>query len=588
MGEKTSSPTQAIGLGDSTAWSPVAFLVTIIVSTATYGFGNPAAVIINPLITLGTNAAVTATIFGLAAGVVRLVGDRLPRRAVAWVVLGVVAVLSAARGVALWAVMGAVGVDGLPEVWVSALVSVSVFGLGFVLSVLVVAWVGRWRTNQARVRELAEQRRALRAFVDRSIASHTAELTKRVRDSLGPQLDALRSQNTHPTPGSLINMVTAVVRPLSHQLHQEFPDVTLPPVKTALVSAKDFIHLAVTGTPFAPVVTGALFSLGLAPRNLSEGVSLGAVVWTVGIGVAVGVGVWLLNLASARFFTRLTFPLHTAILVVLLISLGLLISHLPALFDPEEGSSPEYYLAGPVATVLFAVLVGGVTNARKYFRWQESQLTSLERQIAHEMAAARGVLWARNHTLATILHGPLQSTINAAAIRLARATSPKQAEAVTDGLAADVEQILHSLHSPTAIHSDLVATIANIQATWEDITDITWSVDDRVVAMVRGTPVEQAISDCVVEATYNAIKHQSPKKIFVTLATPTPEEIVLTVTHHGVIGSPVSGGLGTRILDYLTLDHSLTEKDGVVEFRGVFAVPTPTDSDVSFATNTAQ
>ena len=583
MANTTMSPASPVSLADHKVWSLSTLVAVVAVSTVIFGVGNAGVVAHSPLATLGANAALTAAIFGLAALFARLTSQRVARRLATALVLVVIGVLAAGRGAVLWFVMRASGIDNGSGVVESALISVAVFGTGFVLTVLAVAGVSKWRSLQTRLQHIGQQREGVQAFVQESIASHTNDVTRQLREQLHPQLDALQSDHSAGDLETLNQMIRSVVRPLSHALHREFPAVSLPPVTTVLVSAKEFLRLAIKGTPFAPILTGALFSLALSPRNLVGDLTLGAVLWTVGVGAAVGVGVWLITLLSQHFFTPLSLGIHTASLVGLLSVLGLAVAHLPALFDPEAGSPSEYYVVGPVATVLMAVLVGGVVNARRYLRWQEAQLSALDDELSRELSQARAVLWRRNQALATILHGSLQSTINSAAIKFARAENEEQAAGITGELANHIEQILRSLDSPDPATTTLTDTIANISATWEDITDISWQVEDGLVAMVVGTAVDQAIADCLVEAVYNAIKHQSPEKIAVTLSAPTPHEITLTVTHPGQIHGPLVPGLGTRILDYLTLRHSLIEKDGVVEFRGIFSSPTPHQSPVPAA-----
>lgn len=567
------SPATPMSVADYRVWSPGALAAVVAVSSVVFAGGNSDAVAHSPLATLGSNFVLTAAIFGLVAGFARLIDRRFLSFVSIAMVMFLVAVLAAGRGVALWGVMRAVGIDNGSNASEMAIVSVAVFGAGFLLTVLAVNGVTQWRRLQARVRQRDQQRRELRVFLAESISSHTDNITQQLRHHLQSQFATLRSSDSTLRSEVLSATVRAVVRPMAQAVHREFPTVVLPPVATVLVSAKEFFRLTIRGTPFAPLITGALFSLGLSPRNLADGVSLNAVLWTVVVGAVVTSGVWLVNVISKHLLRPLSLAVHATSLFGLLTILGLGIAHLPALADPQAGSPTEYYLVGPIATVLMAVLVGGVVNAKRYLQSQEKQLLALNDDLNRELSQARAVLWRRNQTLATILHGSLQSLMNAAAIRLAHARSDDAASEIIDELAGEVDAIIHSLGSPNLASSNLDDTIANITATWEDIAHITWQVEDEIVELVSGTPTEQAIADCLIEAVYNGIKHQSPERISVTLITSPPDQIILSVTHPGRITDPVSPGLGTEIFDYLTMSHSLTEKDGFVEFRGVFARP---------------
>lgn len=565
------------GSADNTLWSGPAAVTVLIVSTLAYGFGNADAVAHSPLWTLGANAAITAGVFAALAGLDRIIGGRLPAQAHTTVLLVGVIALSGARGALLFLTNTAIGFSGGNALGQTIATSVFVFGLGVILSVLAVSWVGQWRTLQARIRQLSQQRQDLQSFVADTVAAHTSEIASQVRDRLQPQISGLGLQDASSAQDTLKTLVTAVVKPVSTSLHNDFPSVTIPPARTVFVSATEFFRQAIRGRPFRPLITGALFVIGLAPANLSEGVTVAALLWTVGIGAVVTVGTWLINLLSATALRQLSLPIHALILIVSLGLVGLLIGHLPAALGEEGDAQASYYLTGPVATILLAMLVGGVANGRQYFRQEQDRLKRLKRDLSHELARARSLQWQRNQTLATILHGSLQSVLNATAIRLARATSAEEAQSVTRELVVEVDTILETLRSPDQHATDLATTISRITDTWEDIAQISWQINDQLVAAVSGHPVSHAISDCLIETVYNAIKHQAPKTIDVSLDSGDSDNIVLTVTHPGVLAEERPAGLGTKILDYLTLQHRLRQRGDIVEFVGEFASPVRND-----------
>jgi signal transduction histidine kinase len=554
-------------------WSLQALAATVVVSTLTFGFGNIDLVSHSPLVSLAVNAAITVLVFVVMA----LLATALPRTmsrklATAIVLVGLVA-LSAGRGAVLAFTIVATGLSNTAPVTDKVLASVFVFGPAVILSVLVIAWADRWRHQQARIRELITQREQLEQFVADSVSAHTAEVATIVEQNLQPQVLALPSMNSVSAQKTLGDLVNAVVKPLSKQLYDDFPAVNVPETKSVFVSAREFIHQSLMGRPFRPLINGAFFVIGLAPRNLSESVTVGAVVWPVAIGVVVAVGTWLANIMSARYLRQLPSAVHFLLLLLLLGVIGVVVALMPALLGANDPDQASYFLTAPVATILIAVLVGGVANARGYFLLEQAKLADLEKELARDTARARSLQWQRNRTLAAILHGSLQSALNACTIRLARAKDAGEAQAVARELSLDIDKVFKALRSPEAHSIDLQTTMLRITDTWEGVADIQWRVDKNVLSTVSGHPVSHAISDCLVETVYNAIKHQAPDHLDVTLEFGDDDVITLIVNHPGTLPTDRSEGLGTRILDYLTFRHDLTERDGIVEFRGVFLAP---------------
>lgn len=91
---------------------------------------------------------------------------------------------------------------------------------------------------------------------------------------------------------------------------------------------------------------------------------------------------------------------------------------------------------------------------------------------------------------------------------------------------------------------------------------------------MAGHPVATALADVIVETVYNAVKHASPEWIDINLEVANTGYIRLTVSHPGHLDGPRSDGLGSRVLDYLTLRHTLAENEGIVTFEGFFSAPT--------------
>lgn len=558
-------------LGKPHTWSKSALAVSLVVSTVVFVFGNVTVAIQHPVVTVGTNTVLTLTVFVLARLVASAVAGRRQASVAGVVTLFSLVALSAGRGAALHGVAVFLDVPGEQSVWMRMVVSVTVFLPGILLSVLVVASVRQWRADEARISELTEQLVDTRRSISATIEAHTREVGEQVKAHLEPRLAAMATQGPQEVKEALREMVTTVVKPLSNTLHHSFPTITLPPPRTVSVAVRQFFKFALGKTPLAPILTGIIFGLTLLPRFVSAGPLTTALAWAVVVSVVMALGAWAINLLSEAFLRQLALTIHASIVLFLLVGLGLGIALLAELSPLTDLGFDNLYVVGPAATVTLATLLWGVVGARRYFAHQSHQVASLKAELEREIARGRQVQWQKNRVLANVLHGSLQAALNAGAIRISRATTEDEQAAVICELSADVTQILADIQNPRSETVSLQQTILRMTDTWEDITDIHWHIEENLTTHVAGQPVEQALSDVLVETVFNAIKHQSPKTIDVTMGKIAPGEIRLLVSHPGQLAATITPGLGTRTIEYVTVRHSLTESHGQVVFEGVFA-----------------
>jgi hypothetical protein len=559
-------------LGTPRTWSIAALVVSTVVSTIVFAFGNIGVVQDSPLVTLGVNSLITAVLFGLLRLSAKLVSPRLSAGAAGGVVLALLLVGAGLRGAILQGLLVATGLDQSQTVWMRAVVSITVFAPGVVLSVLVVESIRRWRADEARIRQLTEQRESTMASVRGAIDTHADELSTWLSATLEPKLHQVATSSAEEARSVLQDMVTQIVKPVSASLHNSLPEVTPPTPRTATVAIGEFVALALRGTPLAPLLTSSIFTFTLLPRTLATGPGEGLLLAGALAGTVL-LGTGAINLLSRKLWSRVPVGVHLALMTVGLIGLGLTVAGVSQVISPSTLGFDDIYLVGAAAVTTLAFLLGGVVNARRYFAQQSARVVELSQELEGELTRARELLWQRNRALGNLLHGSLQAALNAASVRMARAKDKEELLSIREELATEVSTLLVGMREANTPGADLRVAIERITDTWEGITELNWSVEEKVLDTTAGHPVATAIGDTLVETVFNAIKHQSPDHVDILLDQNSPAEIRLTVVHPGTLSGKRIAGLGSTALDYLTLRHSLTEKAGVVTFEGFFPSP---------------
>lgn len=560
-------------LGAPSTWSLPALVVSTVVSTIVFAFGNTVVVEGDPALTLGVNTLVTVGLFGLLRLCAGWVAGRTSTGMAGNVVLTALVAGAGLRGVILQAILVGTGLDTSQTLLMRAVVSITVFAPGVVLSVLVVESIRRWRADEARIRDLHEQRESTMASVRQAIDSHSDEISRWLRGQLEPKLKVVAASSPEDARHTLQEMVTQIVKPVSASLHNSLPRVTPPVPRTATVAFGEFVALALRGAPLAPVLTAVIFTFTLLPRTLTTGSVWGSLALVTALATAVLLGTGGINLLSKRLWGRVPLGIHALFVMAGLVGLGLAVAGLSQLISDSTLGFDDVYFVGPAAVTTLAVLLGGVVNARRYFAQQSIRVAELSVELDRELTRARELLWQKNRTLGNMLHGSLQSALNAASVRMAQTNNPKELDSIREGLTREVSDLLMAMGKSGPEGGDLRVTIERINDTWEGISELRWSVDHTVLDTTAGLPVATAMGDALVETVFNAIKHQSPDHIDITLDYSFPTEIRLLVAHPGFLPTSRSAGLGSTALDYLTLRHSLTERAGVVTFEGFFPSP---------------
>ena len=560
-------------LGAPSTWSLPALVVSTVVSTIVFAFGNTAVVEGNPVLTLGVNTLVTAGLFGLLRLASGWVVVRTSSGVAGAVVLGALVAGAGLRGVILHTVLVGTGLDTSQTLLMRAVVSITVFAPGVVLSVLVVEAIRRWRADEARIRELTEQRESTMASVRRAVDSHSEEISTWLRSQLEPKLQLVATSSPEDARHTLQEMVTRIVKPVSTSLHNSLPRVTPPAPRTATVAFGEFVALALRGAPLAPILTAVIFAFTLLPRTLTTGSAGESLALVAALATAVLLGTGGINLLSKKLWGRVPLGIQVLFVMVGLVGLGLAVAGLAQVISDSTLGFDDVYAVGAAAVTTLAVLLGGVVNARRYFAEQSIRVAELSVELDREITRARELLWQRNRALGNLLHGSLQSALNAASVRMAQTKDPRELDSIREGLTQEVSELLMGMRELGPKGGDLRVTIERINDTWEGISELRWSVDEKVLVTTVGQPVATAIGDALVETVFNAIKHQSPDHIEITLDYSSPTEIRLLVAHPGFLPTSRSAGLGSTALDYLTLRHSLTEKAGIVTFEGFFPSP---------------
>lgn len=486
-----------------------------------------------------------------------------------WLLVAALAVLAPLRSVALFGV--ADGGEVAPHILVNSAVLVALVVLGATVLADSVRQEVR-RVNM--IAALDEADAAVRDRVDGLLAQQRELIEGEVKDAMQPGIEQLAQLPGPTAVAELRQIAHDVVRPLSHDLLASPPAIASPPVR-----AQDYrldLRLLVGDATAAGRLPSAelalcLFALpvafylafGDAGLPLSRAVVSSLVLW----GSAV-----LLNSLSAGSIARLAAVPRALAVTAELVALGLVQSLLgiAVLFDPQH--SQRGALVAPALTVVVGWVI---LIARSVGRTHDATIAgvaSAQARLDWQVAHANARLSALRGALARQLHGPVQVSLNAGAIRLDRATAAGEdhmsadlAQTVADSV---VEAVAGLAEVPEIVRDPRMA-LDRVRVTWEGLCQVTLEDSNGLLDDITTDPAcASAVADIITESCSDAVRHGRAEHVSMALARPLDDVVRITVTDDGTGGLGGSGGysgspgLGSAFLDAVTLAWSRTTGAG--------------------------
>lgn len=403
-------------------------------------------------------------------------------------------------------------------------------------------------------REIVETETALRADIAADSDGTVAEVKRRLQ----AELDSLRATNGSDFVRDLQRLASDVVRPMSHLLAVAFPANLPAPDAAVSPSPRSTRTLAFEfwQPPFRPVASAAFMALLLTTAAIGVfGVERGLPLTMVAVGCIVVVS----GLANALLGRLLPLWRRTARVIAVAVTsliVGFMSSTASSIFVPPSQDVGIYIGGGGVYIAAVVLFFAGYTDARRQQAEAERELRESRSLLERQLVRLRQTQWVRRQRLAQALHGPLQSAVTSATLRLSAALERHE---VDGALLAQVRAELLG-HLDVVSASDESApsfelALERTRRVWGDLCSIELHAEAAARRQVERDPLVAAVLiDVVTEAVSNAVRHGRATHVTIALEAHEPDLLVLTVRDdgEGPAGAPGSG-LGERILQECTL-----------------------------------
>lgn len=405
------------------------------------------------------------------------------------------------------------------------------------------AWTAERDTKLRRLRDLRSSSSVFLESLRRQQRSLLLRELTRLRDEIPTRaFDDLESAIRHST--------FEVLRPMSHDLaksaHSKIPDSpAVPP------DLREFLVDAISRRPVRPFALSILSSVPPAFAVLFEASLDRAILHIVLSLVSLIIGAALLMRVVQRV---------SAVPTRLIIgTVGLLLLSLcPAAVAFIVLESP---IAGRVATTsVFSVLVFGLLvpvlgAGRHAYSLEKRDRLSIDDAIEHETALLRQRDHLEREELSRIIHGRVQSTLLACALRLSAIETSNDRDLDEHALRTWLNETLQLLIDRVRVPArteELPAGISAFVSLWKGSCSI--EVDVRRVTQRRlSETTRSAIFTILEEVCTNAIRHGGARSIRCRVDSTTRDTVTVEIVSDSKESEvPSARGLGSALLDDLT------------------------------------
>jgi signal transduction histidine kinase len=413
-----------------------------------------------------------------------------------------------------------------------------------------------------------EQRLEIQQIVNESIEPAVLEISENLKS-----VSAQDSVRLNASAKKISELIDEKLRPLSASLHKEqkieIPRLRAVAKKPSLIALPKQVVLRNVVSPMAiylvlvvPNTTGATLYLGY--------VSLPVVLLAYG-PLAIILSIFL------RFpISNKPIPVGLGFSVL---GLVLAIAWTPAIFILRWLNIDALDRFGLIPTATLGTMIVGllltysvaIDSQRITY---ESELRVANQELNLELNRTSQLIWHVRQRAAQTLHGSVQASLTAANMRIlgAQVVDEELLEKVRQDLVRATES-LTNLDGPTI---DLKTSISNLVQLWKGVCEVKVSVnEDLLTAISLNQVTSHCINEIVKEGVSNAIRHGQAKHVEISILEDSADSIRIEISNDGVSNFSNRQGVGSQMLDEITLEWSREVADSEVRLVAKVAANSP-------------
>lgn len=449
----------------------------------------------------------------------------------------------------------------------------NIFVAGVIVSALVSMARDFSESNQQLVRTL-EELNAAQEETESRLKQRRLGLISSIKAQLEASLSQLTGVNLNYDADKLRSLIDNVVRPISHKLGREFesPHETTSAPTVAFIKWSVVIRYALESNPIHPIwLTLWTACNSLQVIVLAAGIDflfpylsavLGFALWFTGSRYLWGI--------SAHKLSR---PIRAVLFSSLMLGTPLAVTFvLERQFDLELFNT-RVVVAAALYFFVMAWSVALVTAVATLLSKTNKELVSatgaLRRRVISDNVSARHF----EQAVSQVLHGPIQDAV-AASLKRIQSLQPDSIPGDTEGdiIRHHIEEALQLMNETESRYYSVERGVKDLANLWSGVVNIEVACDESTTRVLNTAQTTSSIAiEVIREAVSNAIRHGDATHIKIWIAlSDENSDVSITVTNNGkALLAESTAGIGTKLLDDMTLTWSRKNDKGFVKLSAV-------------------
>ena len=486
-----------------------------------------------------------------------LVLKRTKGTALLYLVLGTIISAAALRGLLIYSILKALGMENGVGLAFRMQASITNIGLAILVATLAVAFSSSHAASTNRL--IADQRklRQLRDATIEKINLFDETFKNSIATQLQDSISAFKGAKSEDALKILRLAIDQVVRPLSEILDKQTRGILESPsqdvaykINWKRVFSKSTHIDRISEVPI--ILALILFGGSALVHDFPLRTSLLEIASVLFLGI-------LLIKISKIFFARVTKRLKRvpeALFMFLSLYLPGQFLGLESYFVIKDSQHPgQFIFLIPVFTVLLGLLFAVFNSARREALEVRVGIEIISAELNWELARARELNRQQQRLLSFTLHGQIQAAMEAAFIKLRLAIdSGVDNDSLRSSLAELIESAVTHIYRNFKSPDSLDSVLVKIRDTWNGIAELTWDIPSEVLKKVAADPISNtALIDLITEMSFNAVKHGKASSIKIACQEVDYRILELSVSNDGNALEPSERrGLGSKLLDEST------------------------------------
>ena len=427
-----------------------------------------------------------------------------------------------------------------------------------ILSSLLVTYAREFSDTNEALRTTVDELLLTRAEASTRIADRQAELITSIRAEIDDELANVGHTDAADDAARMRSLIDDVVRPISYSLARGgAAESAIEPERTySRIDWRSVTRHAMRSNPFHWIATPTLMGLFAASFYIST-YRLGGTLATVVLVAGIAAVSWI----ARRLWAHIPFSTpvwaRAAAYTLTTSALALAIAPFTTALTGYSFTASLRLISWVLIMNIAAWTVTLVLSVNELLRDTNNRLLESIDELKREVIALSAAHRQLQRGISHVLHGPVQSAITSALLRLQSGGAKLTDAGISEELRARISSALDTLSEPSHAITDLRLLLDDLVELWSGAVEIHATCSDDDHDTIHQQPVTAyAVAEIVREACSNAIRHGNANRIDVSIrVSPEDRTAEVIVTNNGAPFEPgAPPGLGSQLLDEVALD----------------------------------